>query len=196
MDKFEVDAWKDLPLPDLVVADVNDLTAIKDTTIRSKAAPLSFPLSDEDKRDIYFLVKKFQGENEIAGLAAPQLGIPKRVIVFEVKNIYEGQRPFPFSIWINPSFERVGNKTDIDYEECFSVKDFAGPVRRWSSVNYQAYDTDGRLIEGVAQGVAARVIQHETDHLDGKLFIDYVPKDQLVTRDELLKLMEQFKNME
>jgi peptide deformylase len=184
-----------ITLPDYVVADVNNLEAIADSTIRKKSAPLSFPLSQEDIRDIDLLISKFQTEKDILGLAAPQIGILKRVIVFQVPNIFEEQEPFPFSVWINPIYEKAGEEKDFDFEQCFSVKDFTGPVPRWTRVHYKAYDVEGHIVEGTAEGVTARVIQHETDHLDGILFIDLVPRDQLMTIEEFNQFANEFKKL-
>ncbi len=175
-------------LPGYVVADINNLEASNNTSIRVKSQTINFPLSQEDKRDIDIVISKFDSEQNIAGLAAPQIGITKRIIVFAIPDspMLKKWRPdltqaMPKSLWINPSYEPVGDEMHEDYEGCFSVEDVAGPVKRFKKIKYKAFSEDGKLIEGEAEGYAARVIQHETDHLDGKLFIDLVEKDKLMS---------------
>jgi peptide deformylase len=101
----------------------------------------------------------------------------------------------PKTLWINPSYEPLGEEMHEDYEACFSVKDIAGLVRRYKQVHYRAYDKDGKLIEGKAEGFLARIIQHEIDHLNGILFVDLVPQSELMSIEEYRKkraaMMEQ-----
>lgn len=167
-------------LPDYVVADVDNLQAIKNSSLRKKALEIKFPLSDSDRRDISKLVLKFQNEKNIAGLAAPQIGISKRVIVL-IGMKGEKQNKL-LQTWINPSYEKVDDKMVTDLEECFSVKGVIGPVSRFKSVHFKAFTTSGELVEGVAKGFNARLIQHEIDHLNGILFIDLVPKSSLIPK--------------
>lgn len=164
-------------LPDYVVADVDNLQAIENSSLRKKALEIKFPLSDSDRRDIGKLVLKFQNEKNMAGLAAPQIGISKRVIVING----EKQNKLP-QTWINPTYEKVNDKMVTDLEECFSVKGVIGPVSRFKSVYYKAFTTSGELVEGVAKGFRARLIQHEIDHLNGILFIDLVPRSVLIPK--------------
>ncbi len=101
------------------------------------------------------------------GLAAPQIGISKRVIVVDAG---EG-------LWelINPEIiDKQGE--DIAVEGCLSIPGVAGEVKRAAQVIVQGWDRKGNLIEIKADGLGARVLQHETDHLDGILFIDKAVK--------------------
>lgn len=181
-------------LPDYVVADITNLEASSDKSIRAKSKTLEFPLSKDDKRDIGIVLRKFDSEKSIAGLAAPQIGITKRIIIFAVPDDPQSKkwRPdltqaMPKTLWINPSYEPIGDETHEDYEGCLSVKDTAGLVRRFKKISYTAFNEDGKVIEGEAEGFAARVIQHEIDHLDGKLFIDIIQKDQMMSIEEYKK---------
>lgn len=140
--------------------------------LRVPAAKLQFPLSEEDWEDVRRTEAKYNQEVNMAGIAAVQIGIPKQIMVFATQSM-------PKSIWINPSFEPIGKEKVEDDEGCFSVIGFAGTVKRFKRIRYTAYDLEGNRIEGIAEGYLARVIQHEVDHLNGKLFIDYVPKGQL-----------------
>jgi peptide deformylase len=180
-------------LPDYVV--INDLKSINKEVLRNPAESMAFPLSIADRKIIDTLVAKYDQEENIAGLAAPQLGFNKQVIVFTVDGTTEMKswRPdltdtMPKSVWINPSYEPVGTEIHTDYEACFSVKDIVGEIPRFVSIRYTAYAPDGTLIQGEANGFLARVIQHEVDHLHGKLFIDYIEPDKLISMEEYKKI--------
>jgi peptide deformylase len=179
-------------LPDYSVVDLS--TNQKPTVLTTPAQRLSFPLTPEDISDVTVLEEKFDGEKNCAGLAAPQIGIPKQIIVFaapENQDLKKWRSDFTQymdkTIWINPSYEGVGDEKKEDYEACFSVLEMVGTVKRYNKVRYSAYTITGDLVEGTAEGFLARIIQHEADHVNGKLFIDYVPKDQLMKIDDYRK---------
>jgi len=179
-------------LPDYCVADLVENQ--KPVVLTTPAQKLSFPLTHEDINDIRILEAKFDGEKNCAGLAAPQIGIAKQIIVFaapESQDLKKWRADFTQYmdkvIWINPSYEAIGEDKKEDYEACFSVLEMAGPVKRYSKVRYRAYTTNGDLVEGMAEGFLARIIQHEVDHVNGKLFIDYVPEDQLMKIEDYRK---------
>jgi peptide deformylase len=185
----------DSTLPNYVAADVSNLIASQNTSIRMKSKTVNFPLSHEDKRDVDIVIRKFDSEKNISGLAAPQIGITKRIIIFAVPDDPELKkwRPdltqaMPKTLWLNPSYKPIGDLMHEDYEGCFSVKDTAGLVKRFKKISYKAFSIDGEIIEGEAEGFAARVIQHEIDHLDGKLFIDLIDKDHMLSIEEYRKL--------
>lgn len=128
----------------------NDPSCENKSILRKKAKRFTFPLSEEDLRDIAILNTKYDGEENCAGLAAPQIGIGKAVIIFEVPDDpkLKKWRPdlvqfMPKSIWINPSYEAVDDEKSTDYEGCFSVKDTAAEVERYKKIKYVAYDLDG-----------------------------------------------------
>jgi len=179
----------DQSLPNYVA--VNLTTHDSPPILKTPAQQLSFPLTAADMQDIHILETKFDQEQNCAGLAAPQIGIAKQIIVFaasENEDYKKWRSDFTQfmdkTIWINPSYEGVGHDTHEDYEACFSVLEVAGPVSRYKKIRYQAYTLTGELVEGMAEGFLARIIQHEVDHIRGKLFIDYVPKDHLLTIEE------------
>ena len=105
--------------------------------LRNSAEALTFPLSSEDREIIRILETKFDQEKGCAGLAAPQIGFGKQIIVFAVPDNpkFKKWRPdllqtMGKTLWINPSYEPVGTEKHTDYEACFSVADVAGPVPR------------------------------------------------------------------
>lgn len=124
------------------------------------------------------------------GVAAPQIGISKRVIVFGTQ--YTKRRrpeyPIPDTILINPSYKNLSDELQIDYEGCLNCGELMGKVVRAQLIEYTGFDLYGRLITKQASGLEARIIQHEIDHLDGILFIDRMPPDEsLITRSELVR---------
>ncbi len=111
-----------------------------------------------------------------AGLAAPQIGVPLRVVIFgyadpEMRNPrYPDADPVPQTILVNPQLEPLADDVEQGWEGCLSVPGLRGVVERYSNVRYRGFDLDGRPIERVASGFHARVVQHECDHLDGILY--------------------------
>ena len=177
-----------IALPEYVVADPK--LNITPSILRTVAEHISFPLSQDDLESLYILTQKFDYEQNCVGLAAPQIGISKRIIIFSVPDDPELKlrrldliETMPKTVWINPSYTALSDEMHEDYEGCFSVYDTIGLVKRYKSVLYSAVDINGQAINGTANGFLARVIQHEIDHLNGKLFVDYV-SDHLFTAEE------------
>ena len=111
-----------------------------------------------------------------AGLAAPQIGVLKRVVIFgyadpAMRNPrYPDADPVPQTILLNPVLEPLSESTEEGWEGCLSVPGLRGVVDRYVRLRYRGVDLDGRPIERVADGFHARVVQHECDHLDGILY--------------------------
>ncbi len=107
-----------------------------------------------------------------AGLAAPQIDVSLRVVIFGVdKNPrYPDAEPVPTTILINPEIEILGDETDEMWEGCLSVPGMRGLVERYTHLRYAGYDRQGERFEREAHGFHARVVQHECDHLDGILY--------------------------
>lgn len=162
------------------------------SVLRTKSALLTFPLSVQDMEDVKALEQQFDYEGNCAGLAAPQIGIAKQIIIFAAPDTEELKkwRPdltqtMPKTIWINAEFEGIASEgMSEDYEGCFSVKDMAASVSRYRKIKYTAYDVKGNKIEGTAEGYLARVIQHEIDHANGVLFVDKAVPGSVMTIEE------------
>jgi peptide deformylase len=113
-----------------------------------------------------------------AGLAAPQVHVPLRVVVFQVpaersENLSEAERfdrSAPLTVLINPEIEVIGPEREGGWEGCLSVPGLRGFVERPAHIRYRGVDHEGHRIERVARGFHARVVQHECDHLDGVLY--------------------------
>ncbi len=107
-----------------------------------------------------------------AGLAAPQIGISKRVVIFgfEANPRYPDAEPVPQTVLINPVIEVIGEETEEGWEGCLSVPGLRGLVRRYVNIRYRGQDQHGEPIDRTVSGFHARVVQHECDHLDGILY--------------------------
>lgn len=175
-------------LPTYVVINNDSQSEELRSVLRTPAQKIFFPLSPEDQNSLKTLEAKYDAEENCAGLAAPQIGIPKQMIVFEAlcsPEIKKWRPDFtqemPKTIWVNPSYEGIGDDLHEDYEGCFSVADLAGPVNRFTKITYKATLPDGTPVAGEAEGFLARVIQHEVDHIRGTLCIDKVPEGKLIS---------------
>lgn len=106
------------------------------------------------------------------GIAAPQIGVPLRVVVFEVQNSlrYPEAPPVPRTVLINPEFDYPDKEMVDGWEGCLSVPGLRGIVPRYRRIRYRGLDADGRRFERQAEEFHARVVQHECDHLDGILY--------------------------
>jgi len=107
-----------------------------------------------------------------AGLAAPQIGVGLRVVIFGVETNprYPEAEPVPFTELINPTITPIGEEMDEGWEGCLSVPGMRGLVPRYRQLRYTGFDAAGRPIDRTANDFHARVVQHEVDHLDGILY--------------------------
>ena len=107
-----------------------------------------------------------------AGIAAPQIGVSQRVVIFGVdKNPrYPDAEEVPFTVLVNPRLEFLSKDVEEGWEGCLSVPGMRGVVPRFARLRYTGFDENGQPIDRVAEGFHARVVQHEVDHLLGKLY--------------------------
>lgn len=105
-------------------------------------------------------------------LAAIQIDQPLRIII--IRSDFDDKKDKTFAVFINPEIVKREGQVQEDYEGCLSVKDIYGKIPRHSKVRMRALDEQGRQVRVRAEGFLARVIQHELDHLSGKLFVDYI----------------------
>lgn len=109
-----------------------------------------------------------------AGLAAPQIGVPLRVVIFGIGDNprYPEAPPIQETVLINPVITPLDQACDSGWEGCLSVPGLRGQVSRWRRIHYRGFDAQGRRMERSVDGFHARVVQHECDHLEGVLFPD------------------------
>ena len=108
-----------------------------------------------------------------AGLAAPQIGVDLQVVIFgshDRNPRYPDRSVVPPTVLVNPVITPLGDVTEDDWEGCLSVPGMRGVVPRWSRIRYTGFDQYGDAIDREADGFHARVVQHECDHLWGKLY--------------------------
>ena len=107
-----------------------------------------------------------------AGLAAPQIGVDLQLVIFgfEKNERYPDAPPVPQTVLLNPVIEPLDASVEEGWEGCLSVPGLRGVVPRFARIRYRGFDVQGRPIEREAEGFHARVVQHECDHLIGKLY--------------------------
>lgn len=129
------------------------------------------------------------------GLAAPQIGIPWRVIVLEdrdelLKTLSPQERqererePFAARVFVNPVLRHVGEAHAMFFEGCLSVKGYVGLVERSHEIEVTGFDEHGTAQTWRVSGWPARILQHEVDHLDGTLYIDRMKTRSFATAEE------------
>lgn len=142
-----------------------------DPVLLQKAAPVTA----FDTPELHALIQDMQDTMEHmngAGIAAPQIGVSLRVVIFGVGSNprYPDAEQVPYTVLINPTLNPVGDAQEDGWEGCLSVPGFRGVVPRYQRLHYTGFDQYGNAIDRLVSGFHARVVQHETDHLDGILY--------------------------
>jgi peptide deformylase len=134
------------------------------------------PVLQFDTDEIHLLVSDmFETMRAVngAGLAAPQIGVDLQLVIFgtDAPNPrYPDAPPVPRTVLLNPVITPIGNEEEEDWEGCLSVPGLRGVVPRWSRIRYTGFDQYGDALDRTVEGFHARVVQHECDHLVGKLY--------------------------
>ena len=143
------------------------------TILRQKSLPLSEQMVQSEDFAVLrrrMLATVQDPENEGVGIAAPQVGISRQMVAVQ-RFDKEGE---PFEFYINPEIvERIGEK-EAGGEGCLSVPEIRGDVERWQTIRLRYRDEQFAEQEELIEGFTAVIFQHELDHLDGRLFIDYL----------------------
>ena len=141
--------------------------------LRRAADPVPDPRAPEVRRLVADMVETLADIGG-AGLAAPQVHVPQRIVIFRVpEERVTGKphdRPQGLSTLVNPVIEPLGDEQELGWEGCLSVPGLRGAVPRYQRIRYRGFDAEGALVEHIAEGFHARVVQHECDHLDGILY--------------------------
>jgi len=151
---------------------VRDILKMGDARLLRTAQPVTAFDSDALHLLITDLLDTMRAANG-AGLAAPQIGVDLQVVIFgsNARNPRYPDRPVvPPTVLVNPVITPLGEATEDDWEGCLSVPGMRGVVPRWSRIRYTGFDQYGDPIDRTAEGFHARVVQHECDHLWGKLY--------------------------
>jgi peptide deformylase len=148
-------------------------------TIRKMGDPVLLQRAAEvdkfDTPELHALIQDMHDTMEAmdgAGIAAPQIGVSLRVVIFGVgKNPrYPDAEQVPYTVLINPKLTPLGSEMEDGWEGCLSVPGLRGIVPRHARLHYTGLDQYGNVIDRIASGFHARVVQHECDHLDGILY--------------------------
>ena len=140
--------------------------------------------SDADLRALVRAMAETMYDENGIGLAAPQIGVDKRVIVFDIED--------KLAALCNPVIVEASDETALDDEGCLSVPGVTVPVERSVRIVCQGQTTEGRDVSLEATDLLARVIQHEIDHLDGVLILDRAPAE---LRKSILKAYHEASNL-
>ena len=146
--------------------------------LATPAQAVSDPKSPEIRRLVNDMVETMMDSNG-AGLAAPQVHVPLRVVVFQAPDgradpgLADEERfdhTAPLTVLINPEIEVLDPGLEGGWEGCLSVPGLRGRVERPGHIRYRGLSIEGEKIDRVARGFHARVVQHECDHLEGRLY--------------------------
>ena len=124
------------------------------------------------------------------GLAAPQVGILSRLIVMDASRDEEPKQPL---IMVNPVILELGTEMRTHEEGCLSIPDFTAEIERPAMTRVSYIDTEGKQQEKTLEGIWSTLVQHEIDHLNGVLFIDYLSR---LKRDMIVKKFTKQKRAE
>ncbi len=162
--------------------------------LATPAAPVPDPTAPEIRRLVNDMVETMIDANG-AGLAAPQVHVPLRIVVFQAPGERSadpglGEETFdhtaPLTVLINPEIAVMDQAIEGGWEGCLSVPGLRGWVERPAHIRYRGFGLDGERIEREARGFHARVVQHECDHLDGRLYTSRMADlSQLIFESEI-----------
>jgi peptide deformylase len=181
------------------VAKVNIVEA-GDGVLRRRAGDVpNWLMGSEALKDFVRIMHAAMRDAPGVGLAAPQLGVPLRIIVFGDTNenarylttqerAERGREPIEPQVWINPSFRPLSDKKVGFLEGCLSVPGFQAIVERFDAIELSGLNEDGQARPPLAlSGWPARIVQHEIDHLDGILYVDRMDSRTLTTSGPLAR---------
>ena len=156
--------------------------------LRRRADPIDDPTAPEIARLIADMIETMEDAGGL-GLAAPQVHVPLRLVIFHVpgSRAAVGESPLGLTVLINPVIEPVGTEQSAGWEGCLSVPGLRGVVPRYHQIRYRGLDAEGGAIEREASAMHARVVQHECDHLDGILYPSRMADHGLLTFETELK---------
>jgi peptide deformylase len=159
-----------------------DIITLPDRKLRMRSAPVE--RVDDEVRKLMDSMLEAMYEAPGIGLAAVQVGVPRRIVTIDVaQREDESAEPDPLFL-INPKILWTSDERQTAEEGCLSIPEYFAEVERPAEVRVAYIDRDGKKQEIEANGVLAICLQHEIDHLDGKLFIDYLSK---LKRDMVIK---------
>ena len=150
---------------------IKPILKMGDARLLDVSEEVTDPTSDNIKMLLNDMLDSMEA-NHGAGLAAPQIGVFQRVVIFgcESNPRYPDMEPIPFTILINPIIEVLDEEITESWEGCLSVPGMRGLVPRYNNIRYRGVDDHNNPIDRTVSGFHAIVVQHECDHLDGILY--------------------------
>lgn len=135
----------------------------------------SAPVTEFDTPELHALIQDMDDTMRAkngAGIAAPQIGVQLQVVIFGIgfNPRYPDAEQVPYTVLVNPALETIGEEMEEGWEGCLSVPGMRGIVPRHVQLRYRGFDQFGNSIDRTVSGFHARVVQHETDHLQGILY--------------------------
>ncbi|AFY72342.1 peptide deformylase [Synechococcus sp. PCC 7502] len=170
-----------------------DICQVGNPVLRLTAEPIADPQAEVVQKLIAGLIKTLKQSNGV-GIAAPQVGRSQRLLVIASHPNARyphapNMEPLPL---INPVIRSHSENTEKDWEGCLSVPGIRGLVPRYDSIEVEYCDRHGKTQTTTFTGFVARILQHEYDHLEGKVFLDRVESSlDLISEAEYLKLIQQ-----
>ncbi|MFA7280185.1 MAG: peptide deformylase [Sterolibacterium sp.] len=150
---------------------IRNVLRMGDPRLLAKAQPVT-DFNTAELNELLADMRETMDHLDGAGLAAPQIGVGLRVVIFgfEANARYPDAAPVPYSVLINPQLTPLSDETEEGWEGCLSVPGLRGVVPRWKHLRYSGWNAEGRFFEREVEGFHARVVQHECDHLEGILY--------------------------
>ena len=150
---------------------VREVLRMGHPVLRERAKPVE-AFGTPELRQLLEDMKETMAAKNGAGLAAPQIGVSQRIVIFGVEKNprYPDAEEVPFTVLVNPKIVMLTREIEDDWEGCLSVPGMRGVVPRYTKLRYSGFDIEGNPFEREAEGFHARVVQHECDHLDGILY--------------------------
>mgnify|MGYP001393985321 FL=1 len=164
---------------------IKDIITVPDETLKKISKPIE-KVGANEKKLINDLFETMYNSNGI-GLAAVQVGILRRVLVIDVSHKDEKKKPLSF---INPIIKKVSDETSIYEEGCLSIPDTFIEIERPKICEVEYIDLDGKIQNLKCDGLLSTCLQHEINHLDGKLIIDHLSK---LKKDLIIKKISKLK---
>lgn len=162
-----------------VIMAIRPLVVLPDSKLRLKSEPVA-EITDEIRALAKDMLETMYDAPGV-GLAAIQIGVPKRVVTIDVAG--EEEEPAPM-VLINPEIVSSSEEKKIHQEGCLSIPEYYAEVERPDKVVFRYTDLDGKVTEREADGLLAVCVQHELDHLNGVLFIDHISR---LKRERVIK---------
>lgn len=170
---------------------LREIAQLGNKVLRQHAVPVD--IDNPEIRDVIAAMKAALANSQGVGLAAPQICELKRIIIVASRptSRYPNAPLMEPTVMINPEFQPLSAEKEKDWEGCLSIPGIRALVPRYKNIDVRYIDEQGSKQAEQLNGFAARVFQHEADHLDGKVYLDRVESSEdIISESEYLKLVE------